>query len=691
MEGIAIIGMHGRFPRARDLDAFWRNMRDGGDGITFFTERELIDAGIDPATVHDPNYIRAGGVLEDADRFDARFFGYAPREAEGMDPQHRIFLEGAWAALEDAGYDPDRYDGAIGVYAGVSLNTYLQNNLFARRPFMPHMNDLSVIIGNGSEYVATRVSYKLNLTGPSIAVQAACATSLVATAQACQALLQYQCDMALAGGVSVRVPQERGYHYLPDGIFAPDGHCRSFDADAKGTVFGNGLGIVVLKRLEEALSDKDTIHAVIKGVALNNDGAMKVGYTAPSVEGQARVIAMAQALAGVAPETIGYIEAHGTGTALGDPIEIAALTEAFQTEKKGFCAVGSVKANVGHLDAAAGVAGLLRAVMALKHRQIPPSIHFRRPNPNIDFENTPFFVNTTLRDWEANGSPRRAGVSSFGIGGTNVHVVLEEAPDVSAPPSARSHQLLMLSARTPTALERATENLAAHLRAHPDLDLADVAFTLHLGRKSFRHRRFLVAHDTADAVAALEEGEVGRIVTGENKKEPPPVVFIFPGQGAQYPNMGRELYETEPVFREHVDACVGKLEPLLGLDLRTVLYPAEGGEDAAAERLKQTWLTQPALFVVEYAMAQLWLSWGVRPSVMIGHSIGESVAACLAGVFSLDDALGFVARRARLMQDQPEGSMLAVLASEAAVRPMIEAPLSVAVVKGRRKALPARG
>lgn len=689
MDSIAIIGLHGRFPGADNLDVFWKNLCDGVEGLSRFSDEALRASGVSEDLLRNPAYVRAGGVLSDADRFDAAFFGYAPREAEEMDPQHRVFLEGAWAALEHAGYNPDTYRGAIGVYAGASLNTYLPNNLFAGRAFMPAMNDLSVIVGNGSEYLATRVSYQLNLRGPSFAVQAACATSLVATVQACQALLSYQCDLALAGGVSVRVPQERGYLYLTDGIFSPDGHCRAFDARAQGTVFGNGIGIVVLKRLEEALADGDTLYAIIRGAALNNDGATKVGYTAPSVDGQAQVIALAQALAGVAPETIGYVETHGTATALGDPIEIAALNRAFATDKKGFCAIGSVKTNVGHLDAAAGVAGLIKTVLALHHRQLPPSLHFEQPNPHIDFASSPFFVNTTLRPWPTTGTPRRAGVSSFGIGGTNAHLVLEEAPPPRPSPDDDGPHLLVLSARTETALETMTDNLAAYLRHHPVGSLADVTFTLQVGRRAFDHRRMVVCHDRAEAVAALETRDGSRVRTAirSRKAATPPVVFVFPGQGAQYIHMGRGLYETEPVFRQHLDDAAARFHPLLGLDLRRLLYPEPDNEPAATAQLEQTWLTQPALFAVEYALARLWQSWGVQPEALIGHSIGELVAACLAGVFSLEDALAFVALRGRRMQEMPTGAMLAISASEAEVRAMLVPPLALAVVNSPQQAV----
>jgi acyl transferase domain-containing protein/acyl carrier protein len=681
---IAIIGMVGRFPGAGNIDEFWQNLRDGVESVSFFTDQELDAAGVSPATLRDPNYIKARGVLEGMELFDASFFGYSPREAEVIDPQHRIFLECAWEALENAGYDPESYKKPIGVYAGSALSTYLLN-LHTNSGVLGSVSGYQIGIGNDKDYLTTRVSYKLNLEGPSLTVQTACSTSLVAIHLSCQGLLSGECDMALAGGVSVGAIQKAGYFYEEGGIASPDGHCRAFDARAKGTIGGNGVGIVVLKRLEDALADGDFIHAVIKGTAINNDGALKVGYTAPRIEGQAAVIRAAHLMAQVDPETISYVEAHGTGTEMGDPIEIAALTRAFhaRAEKKGFCAIGSVKTNIGHLDTAAGVAGLIKATLALKHKQIPPSLHFRDPNPKIDFENSPFYVSTGLSEWNANGHPRRAGVSSFGIGGTNAHAVLEEAPPAAPPASSRPSQLLVLSAKTDSALDAMTSNLADHLKRNPDTSLADVAYTLQVGRRAFAHRRFLVCRDRDQAVELLETRDPQFVFTSSSESENRPLVFMFSGQGTQYANMGLGLYQTEPDFREQMDRCSELLKPHLGIDLRDVIYPTDSMTKGAGKQLSQTSITQPALFTVEYALARMWMSWGLRPQAMIGHSIGEYVAACIAGVFSLEDALALVATRGRLMQQLPGGSMLAVSLPERDARALIGQGLSLAAVNGQ--------
>ncbi|HEX5884729.1 MAG TPA: type I polyketide synthase, partial [Pyrinomonadaceae bacterium] len=675
IQEIAIIGMACRFPGANDLTEYWRNLRNGVESITFFTDEELKRAGVDTARLSAPNFIKAKGVIENADAFDASFFGFTPREAEIMDPQHRLFMECVWTALENAGYDPESYEGSIGLYGGEGMNTYLLFNLMSNRDLLDSVGLLQASVQNRGDHLTTHVAYELNLKGPSLTIQTACSTSLVAVHTACQSLLNHECDIALAGGVTITVPLKNGYTYLEGGIYSPDGHCRAFDENAQGTVEGNGVAVVTLKRLSDAIADRDTIHAVIKGSAVNNDGSLKVGYTAPSVNGQSEVIAEAHAMSGVDPETITYVETHGTGTSLGDPVEIQALTQAFRhsTEAKRFCGIGSVKTNIGHLDAAAGVAGLIKTVLALEHRELPPTLNFDKENPRIDFANSPFYVNSKLSEWQTtNGNPRRAGVSSFGIGGTNAHVVIEEAPEFVPSKSKRNWHLLPLSARTTTALDAATANLHAYLKGHPDLDVSDVAYTLQAGRKKLNHRRVVVCRDTEDAVRALETLDARRVFTSLHEPRNRPTVFMFPGQGAQYVRMGLGLYNAEQVFRDQIDSCSEILKPHLGFDLRDVIYPTDEAVEEAKLKLNQTFVTQPALFVTEYALARQWMEWGVTPEAMIGHSIGEYVAACLAEVFSLEDALRLVATRGRLIQSQPSGSMLVVSLPEQKLRSMIE-------------------
>jgi acyl transferase domain-containing protein/acyl carrier protein len=682
---IAIVGMAGRFPGARNVAEFWQNLKNGVEAIRPFSDTELLAAGVSSDELAQPEYVKSGVVLEDLDRFDAAFFGFSPKDASIMDPQHRIFLECAWEALEDAGHAPGSFEGSIGVYAGSGMNSYMIHNLLTN-PRLVASAGLFLIrqTGNDKDVLATRVSYELNLHGPSISVQTACSTSLVAVHLACQSLLNQECDMALAGGVTVEFPHGRGYLYREGEILSRDGHCRAFDADSSGTVFSSGAGIVVLRRLDDALADRDTIHAVILGSAINNDGARKVGYLAPSVDGQSEVIAEALGVAGVAASDVSYVETHGTGTKVGDPIEVKALTQAFResTAGKGYCAIGSLKTNIGHLDTAAGIAGLIKTTLALWHRQIPASLHFRKPNPLIDFENSPFYVNTVLTEWTAERGPRRAGVTSLGIGGTNAHVVLEEARPVEEHAAPKKpYQLLVLSAKTASALEKASQNLGAHLQEHPELPLQDAACTLQLGRKAFVHRRTVVAAATEEAVKLLAKPEPSRVFAGQAVASAPGVVFMFSGQGSQYVNMGRELYETEAVFRAQLDHCAERLIPDLGLDLRILLYPPE--EDsaaAAAQKLSHTRFTQPALFSVEYALAQWWMAHGIAPSAMIGHSIGEYAAACLAGVFSLEDGLHLSAIRGRLMGEMPSGSMLTV--AKAADTLSLPTELALAAING---------
>jgi phthiocerol/phenolphthiocerol synthesis type-I polyketide synthase E len=679
-EQIAVIGMAGSFPGAKSIGDFWKNIRGGVESIIQFTVDEAKNGGIPEDWLLNPNYVKVGTRIDHYDKFDADFFGYSPREALLMDPQQRLFLEKCWEAIESAGYDPERYKGLIGVFAGSSPNSY-RDSILAADPTDP-AGRMELMIASELDYLTTRVSYKLNLKGPSLAVQTACSTSLTAVQLACQSLLTYQCSIALAGGVSINLRRQWGYFYQEGAILSPDGRCRPFDASANGTVVGQGIGVVVLKRLSEAEADNDTIYAVIKGCAINNDGAVKIGFTAPSVEGQVEVIATAHALSGVATDTIGYIESHGTGTKLGDPIEVAALTQAFQlgTQRKGFCAIGSVKANIGHPDAASGIAGLIKTVLMLWHKEIPPSLHYETPNPQIDFSNSPFYVPTHLSKWKADGNARRAGVSSLGIGGTNLHAVLEEAP--SAPPSgpSRSHQLIPLSARSASALEAATLNLARHIEEAPGLSLADAAYTLKVGRKNFKHRRAVVCRSREDAIFALKEPEKSVHYSETPQSGEAQIVFMFTGQGSQYAGMSKDLYRGESVFREVVDTCAEILLPALSIDIREILYPEDGVAAADAGRINQTALAQPALFVIEYALSKLWESWGVRPRAMVGHSIGEYVAACLAGVFDLESALAVGAARGRLMQEMPPGAMLAVAAPEAETERFLNDKLALAAV-----------
>ncbi|HEX3527489.1 MAG TPA: aminotransferase class III-fold pyridoxal phosphate-dependent enzyme, partial [Thermoanaerobaculia bacterium] len=679
---VAVIGMAGRFPGASSVAELWRNLCGGVESISFFTAEELEAAGVPRKLLRQPGYVGAKGIVDDVERFDHEFFGLSARLAQVMDPQQRLFLECSWEALEDAGYDPEVYPGAIGVYAGSAPSSYLMLHVMPNLAQVAALGELQITTGNDKDYLPTQVSYKLNLRGPSLAVQTACSSSLVAVHLACQSLLGSECDMALAGGVSIKFPNRAGYVYQEGGILSPDGHCRPFDALAQGTVSSAGLGLVVLKRYEDAVADGDSIRAVILGSAINNDGSRKIGYTAPSLDGQAKVIAEALAVAGVDPATIGYIEAHGTATAVGDPIEVAALQRAFAAAGRGeLCALGSIKGNLGHLDTAAGVAGLIKAVLALQYGQLPPSLHYQRPNPALDLGDGPFFVNTQLREWRPAAGLRRAGVSSFGVGGTNAHVVLEEPPPRPVQPSLCPWHLLVVSARSAAALDSACLRLAEHLRHRPDLDLADVAFTLQAGRKAFDYRRFVVCRDLAEALSALSAlAAPGGTRTRHERRRGRPVVFLFPGQGAQYPGMASELYAEEPVFRAEIDRACDLLVGLMGIDLRRLLFPPPGEEAQAAGRLAETLIAQPALFVVEHALARLWMALGVTPQAMIGHSLGEIVAACLSGVFRLQDALTLVAARGRLMQSLPRGAMLGVALPAGEIEPLLDARCALAAV-----------
>jgi amino acid adenylation domain-containing protein len=680
-EPIAIVGMAGRFPGAADVEAFWKNLCDGVESIRYFSAAEL-DPSIPAAVAADPAYVAARGVLDDVELFDAGFFGISPLEAQLMDPQHRHFLEVAWTALEHAGHTPEQAPGPIGVFGGMYNATYFQRHLMPRPDVTSRMGELQVMLGNEKDYVTTRVAHKLGLTGPAVSVHTACSTSLVAAAMAMDSLRNGSCDLALAGGVAITCPPASGYLFQEGSMASPDGHTRTFDAKAGGTVFSDGVAVVVLRRLSDALADGDQVYAVLLGAAVNNDGAERASFTAPSPEGQALVIAAAHDAAGVDPRSISYIEAHGTATPLGDPIEIEGLTRAFarHTQDRGFCAIGSLKSNVGHMVIAAGAASLIKAALALHRKTLPPSINFTAPSPKIDFERTPFRVQRELAPWpaQAEGAPRRAAVSSFGFGGTNCHAVLEEAPP--AVPSSAGHrpvELFAISARTAPALAEASTRLTRYLQELPAGDAAtaqlrDVAHTLQIGRRGFSHRRFVVAGTAAEAARLLTTPDAARCGSRELGAELPEVGFLCTGQGSQYPRMGAALYDSEPTFRAAYDDCCTIIESITGEDPRRLFFSSD------PQALTPTSVTQPALFCLEYSLAQLWMSWGVVPTALIGHSIGEFVCAAIAEVMSLSDILGLVVERGRLMQAQPAGSMLSVRLPAAELSPHLPAGVVIA-------------
>ncbi|MBY6218110.1 SDR family NAD(P)-dependent oxidoreductase [Qipengyuania aquimaris] len=674
--------MAAHLPGSSTLSEYWANLRDGLECIRHLSESELLANGEDRSRMLHRNYVPAAAELDGFADFDAEFFGLSAKEAAVMDPQHRQFLEVAWEALETAAHTPESFGGPIGVYAGCGMGSYFYFNVCSNPDLV---DDVGMFLlrhtGNDKDFLATRVSYAFDLKGPSVNIQTACSTSLVAIHAACQSLLLGETDLALAGGSTIELPHGRGYIFEDGEILSPDGHCHAFDHRAEGTVFGSGAGVVVLRRLEDAIADGDHIFAVIRGTAINNDGAAKAGYLAPSVDGQSAAISEALDMAGTPADTIDYIECHGTGTRLGDPIEVAALTEAFRqsTDEVGFCGIGSVKTNIGHLDTAAGVASVIKVALALENQQIPSSLGYEQPNPAIDFETSPFYVNSRLTDWVTTSGPRRAGINSLGVGGTNAHAILEEAPEQGAhEPSAWPAQILTLSARSESALDEASENLAEHLRLNPGQPLEDVSFTLKEGRRAFEKRRVLVAESHAYAADRLEAVGSGRVFTHTDLGSAADVVFMLPGGGAQYVGMARDLYETEPVFQEVMDRGLDILDSKIDYDLRS-LWLAEGDAAAEAEeRLKTPSIQLPLIMITEYALAQLWMSWGVKPSAMIGHSMGENTAACLAGVFSFEDCIGLVHLRGTLFDRVPPGGMLSVPLSEEAIREEVGDDLDIA-------------
>lgn len=680
---IAVIGMAGRFPGANSIEELWEVLRDGKDTISFFSSEEL-DPSIPNEIKKDPLYVPARGIVPTAKEFDAAFFGINPKVAEAMDPQQRIFLEIAWEVLEQSGHLPEHYDGTIGVYAGTGMNTYYKNNILPNTGLMNRIGSFLADTFNEKDYIASRTAYQLNLKGPAVSVQSACSTSSLAIAQAVEAIRSGQCDVALAGGSSVTAPIHIGHLYQEGSIMSPDGRCRPFDKNARGTIFSDGAGVVLLKRLEDAEHDSDTIHAVITGIGVNNDGGNKGSFTAPSTEGQAGAISRALQDAEIDPSELSYIETHGTATPVGDPIEIEGLKLAFgEQEKNGFCAIGSIKSNMGHLTGAAGAAGVIKTILALKHGQIPPSLGYETPNPSIDFENSPFYVNAKLNTWSSENI-RKAGVSSFGVGGTNVHIIVEEyKPKQVVSKKGRPLQLLTWSAKSQFSQEAYQNVLGDYLKSTTEVSLENVAYSLTKTRASFAERSFMIAESSADAQQKLLTSNSIDVKSKTLKAEPSELAFLFPGQGSQYLQMGKALYDGEIMFKNAVDRCAEILKSELKLDIRDIIYPTNNSAEAE-EKLKDTQYTQPALFVIEYALSQLWMSWGIKPTLLCGHSIGEFVAAHLAGVFSLEDALHLITRRGKLVSDLPGGSMLSVRENIEDVKDLVPETLSIAAINSDR-------
>jgi len=678
---IAIVGMDCKVPGADNLIQYWDNLCNGVESLTYFTDEQLLAAGVPGELINHPEYIKQGFKINDIEQFDAGFFGFTPREAALMDPQQRILLESSWRLLESAGYNPDQYDGKIGVFAGSGTSKYLLKNIMSSINLDASPEIRQIWMGNDVNFASTVVSYKLNLKGPSVNVQTACSTSLTAVTLGVQALLNYQCDMAIAGGCSIEVPQDAGYLYIKGEVLSQDGHCRPFDKEGSGTLGGSGVGLVLLKRLEDAVSDRDNIIAVIKGAAFNNDGSAKVGYSAPSIEGERNAIQSAQVLSEIDEETITYIEAHGTATPMGDPIEVQALTEAFSTDKRNYCALGAVKANIGHLDAAAGTAGLIKTSLMLQNRKLVPSINYKETNPHIDLKNSPFYVNTRLRDWNPDCGVRRAGVSSFGIGGTNVHVVLEEAIEARSVQSHEEVQLLLLSAKSKTAFEKIAGQLLDYLENNEEADYRNALYTMNIGRKRFPYRGGVVCSSREDLLEKLKDGLSSTRRTNENEQE---IVFLFPGQGVQYVNMARQLYDAKTVFRNEMNKCFEILKQQCGYDLSEVLF-AEHENEECEESLKETQNTQIAVFAVEYSLSKQLMHWGITPKAMLGHSIGEYAAACLAGVFSLEDALKLTVMRGRIMQSMPKGEMLYVNMTEQEAMKYTGSKVSLALINSENR------
>lgn len=681
---IAIIGMSGRFPKCRNIEEYWKLISSGEEAITFFNDEELRESGVSEADIQNPKYVGAASMLEDYDKFDANFFDINPREAEVMDPQQRIFLQTCYEALESAGYTSNEYDGKIGVFGGTSMNSFLIHNLKNNKQFIDNNKALEHIFihGNMNDYLCTRVSYKMNLTGPSVVVQSACSTSATAVYMACQSLLSYESDMVLAGGVSVKVPQKEGYTVVDGGIFSTTGHCCAFDDNSDGTVFGSGTGVIVLKRLKEAIEEKDSIIAIIRGLGINNDGSDKVGYTAPSVNGQRDAILQAIEFSDVNPEEIGFVEMHGTGTKLGDLIEIEAIDSAYKnyTQKTGYCAIGSVKSNIGHLNAASGVASIIKTALVLQHGVLPPSINCTTPNRKIQFSKTPFYVNTQSKNWENEGKTRFAGVSSFGIGGTNVHFIMENYVEPEEKQEIKQNEIIMLSAKTHGSLQGQLKNLSTFLEAKTDekISLHDLSYTLRKGREEFAYRVGICTDTIGDLKEQLEIALENDKVVKVLKK--PKVAFLFSGQGTQYANVTKDLYETSAYYKENIDHLIDLLKPMVSYDVEECMFPKNSTAEEAADKMKRTEIVQPTLFIWEYSLAKYLIHMGIKPDYLLGHSLGEFTAACIAGVFSEEDALKILVERGKLADASGEGEMVSVpLDSESAKKYVTDA-ISLSVI-----------
>ena len=679
---IAIVGMACHLPGALNISEYWSNLKNGVESVQFYTDEELLEAGESAVNLANPNYVRAQPYLKNYNRFDAGFWGFNPQDAAVTDPAHRLFLEVAYQALEHAGHTGDDSEGRMAVFASSGENLYRLKNLQSNSQLMDDMGEFLVRhTGNCMNFLATRLSYELDLRGPSINVQTACSSTLVGVHMAVQSLLGGECDAALVGGSTVVVPQKRGYIYRDGEILSPDGHCRPFDAHSQGTVFGSGAGAIVLKRYEDAVADGDTVYGVVCGTAINNDGAQKIGYLAPGVDGQATAVAEALSISGVDAAEVSYIEAHGTGTPVGDPIEFEALNQVYReaTDKRDYCHVGSVKSNIGHLGEAAGIASIIKVVLSLQHQKIPPTLNYQSPNSDIDLDNSPFLINNQLVDWPST-QLRKAGITALGAGGTNAHIIVSEPPALAASlPSSHRQQLLVLSAKTPTALNAASRNLAKALQ-QDNLNLADVAYTLQRGRRAYPYRRAIAVEHRDDAIALLEGQDAKRVVDSHAESRAPSLVFMFPGGGAQYAGMGAELYHSEAVYHQAFDSCLDCLDDALASQIRDLVFANNDNLDNASKLLERPSSALPALFATEYALAKQLMAWGAKPQAFIGHSMGEYTAACLAGVLQLNDAMRLVALRGELFEQVALGGMLSVALAEADVRKHLSDELDIAAV-----------